>query len=179
MTCIFRNAKNFIVVEVEAIIPEGTPQTTLITTARSSSGVGVASSVSPSQTVTADGTQARSVEVDPIGTIAAAATGDALAVTAAGRQPSPQTSASSSKSPSADGGGFYLQLAAFGSLNNAESYLGRAKVQIAWLAQLLHLFPRDGLYRIHAGPYASSSEARDAAERIGLAVGGKPLIVTR
>jgi rare lipoprotein A len=97
--------------------------------------------------------------------------------------PDSQTSqpvvAQSPQTTSGDAAGVYLQLAAFGSRTNAESYLARAKVQVEWLAQVLHLFARDGLYRIHAGPYASSSEAREAAERIGLAVGAKPLIVTR
>jgi rare lipoprotein A len=73
----------------------------------------------------------------------------------------------------------YLQLGAFGSKENAESYLARAKVQVEWAAQLLHLFPRDGMYRVHAGPYASSSEARLAAERIASALGTRPLVVTR
>jgi rare lipoprotein A len=73
----------------------------------------------------------------------------------------------------------YLQLGAFGSKENAESYLARAKVQVEWAAQLLHLFPRDGMYRVHAGPYASSSEARLAAERIATALGTRPVVVTR
>ena len=67
----------------------------------------------------------------------------------------------------------YLQLGAFGSRENAESYLARAKVQVEWLAQSMHLFPRDGLYRVHAGPYASSGEARLAADRVGVALGAE------
>jgi rare lipoprotein A len=79
----------------------------------------------------------------------------------------------------AEATGVYLQLGAFGSKENAESYLARAKLQVEWAAQLLHLFPRDGMYRVHAGPYATSSEARLAAERIALALGSRPLVVTR
>jgi rare lipoprotein A len=79
----------------------------------------------------------------------------------------------------ADATGVYLQLGAFGSKENAESYLARAKLQVEWAAQLLHLFPRDGMYRVHAGPYASSSEARVAAERIASALGTRPVVVTR
>jgi rare lipoprotein A len=75
--------------------------------------------------------------------------------------------------------GLYLQLGAFGSRENAESYLARAKAQVEWLAQNLHLVVRDGLYRIQAGPYASTSDARQAAERIALTTGTKPLVVNR
>ena len=79
----------------------------------------------------------------------------------------------------AEGSGLYLQLGAFGSKENAESFLARAKSQVEWLAQTLHLFPRDGMYRVHAGPYASQSEARLAAERIAFALGTRPVVVTR
>jgi len=79
----------------------------------------------------------------------------------------------------AEGDGIYLQLGAFGSRDNAESYLARAKAQLDWLAQTLHLFPRDGIYRVQAGPYPTANEARQAAERVALAVGSKPVIVSR
>jgi rare lipoprotein A len=76
-------------------------------------------------------------------------------------------------------GGVYLQLGAFGSRDNAESYLARLKLQVEWLADRLHLFPRDGLYRVHAGPYASPLEARQIAERIGRHLGIKPMVLVR
>ena len=77
-------------------------------------------------------------------------------------------------------GGVYLQLGAFGSRENAESYLTRARTEIHWLAQILHLVPRDdGIYRVHAGPYPSSWEARQAADRIASAFGVKPVVVMR
>lgn len=75
--------------------------------------------------------------------------------------------------------GVYLQLGAFGSKENAENYLTRLRLQIDWLAERLHLFPRDGLYRVHAGPYSSQAEARLIAERIGQALGIKPMVQVR
>ncbi|OGA53208.1 MAG: hypothetical protein A3G24_25605 [Betaproteobacteria bacterium RIFCSPLOWO2_12_FULL_62_13] len=75
--------------------------------------------------------------------------------------------------------GVYLQLGAFGSKENAENYLIRLKLQIEWLAERLHVFPRDGLYRVHAGPYGSQTEARQIAERIGQALGVKPMLLIR
>ena len=78
-----------------------------------------------------------------------------------------------------DASGIYLQLGAFGSRENAENYLARLKTQIGWPTQALHVFPKDGLFRVHAGPYASQAEARQAADRISQALGLKPMILTR
>jgi rare lipoprotein A len=76
-----------------------------------------------------------------------------------------------------DYAGVYLQLAAFGSRENAESYLARAKLQFEWMAERLQVRTREGLYRVHAGPYASPDEARAAAERMAAALGAKPVLV--
>ena len=97
--------------------------------------------------------------------------------------PDRQPSATAAQAPQvpliSDAGGFYLQLGAFGSKENAENYLTRLKAQIDWLAQALHVFPRDGLFRVHAGPYANQAEARQAADRISQALGVKPMILVR
>jgi rare lipoprotein A len=124
-------------------------------------------------------------EIDPILAIAAAARDvdpsispepAPVQVAAASAQPAPRPLTGAA----ADAGAVYLQLGAFGSRENAESYLTRARTQIEWLGQLLHLVPRDdGIYRVHAGPYPSSWEARQAADRIASAIGIKPVVVTR
>ena len=79
----------------------------------------------------------------------------------------------------AETGGHFLQLGAFGSRENAENFLTRMKAQMDGLADNLHVFPRDGLYRVHAGPYASQPEARQAAERINQTFGVRPFVLTR
>ncbi|HXF67128.1 MAG TPA: SPOR domain-containing protein, partial [Burkholderiales bacterium] len=79
----------------------------------------------------------------------------------------------------AEGGRHYLQLGAFGSKENAEGFLARLKAQLDWLGEALHLFAADGLYRVHAGPYSSPLEAREAAERLARALGVKPFVLTR
>jgi rare lipoprotein A len=71
----------------------------------------------------------------------------------------------------------YLQLGAFGSRDNAESYLARVKSQAEWLT--LQVFSRDGLFRVQAGPYANQNEARQIAERLSQALGIKPMVLTR
>jgi rare lipoprotein A len=78
-----------------------------------------------------------------------------------------------------DAGGFYLQLGAFGSRENAENFLARMRLQIEWLANTLHVFSRDGLYRVHAGPYPREMEARRDADRIGQSLGVRPFVLTR
>lgn len=94
--------------------------------------------------------------------------------------PQPVTSAAAPTVPlTRDASGVYLQLGAFGSQENAENFLSRLKVQVDWLAQTLHVLPRDGLFRVHAGPYAGQAEARQAADRISQSLGIKSLVLTR
>jgi len=76
-------------------------------------------------------------------------------------------------------GGVYLQLGAFGSKGNAESYLTRLKLELGGLAQALHIVDGGGLHRVHAGPYASEAEAREIAARIGATLGTRPFVLTR
>jgi len=78
-----------------------------------------------------------------------------------------------------DASGHYLQLGAFGSQENAEIFLSRLRTQIDWLAQTMHIFPRDGGFRVDAGPYASWQEARQAAERVSQSLGIKTMVLTR
>ena len=79
----------------------------------------------------------------------------------------------------ADQKGLFLQLGAFGSQENADNYLVRLRSQVDWLATTLHVYPRDGLFRVHAGPYANQSDARAAADRISQSLGIKPLVLVR
>ena len=75
--------------------------------------------------------------------------------------------------------GLFLQLGAFGSQDNADSYLARLRSQVEWLAPTLHVYPKDGLFRVHAGPYANQADARAAADRISQTLGIKPMVLTR
>ena len=75
--------------------------------------------------------------------------------------------------------GVFLQLGAFGSQDNADNYLVRLRAQVEWLTPSLHVYPRDGLFRVHAGPYANQADARAAAERISQALGIKAIVFPR
>ena len=156
------------VVEVETIIPDGSP---------AAPATLYASAPDPILAIAT----AAGVTLEPIPPGATTAATPAAATPAAGASATapapPPTPAASAPAASAPAGNIFLQLGAFGSRENAESYLARAKAQVEWLAQQLHLVPRDGMYRVHAGPYSSASEARQAAERVGLALGMKPVVV--
>lgn len=75
--------------------------------------------------------------------------------------------------------GVFLQLGAFGSQDNADNYLARLRTQVDWLTPSLHVYPRDGLFRVHAGPYATQADARAAADRISQALGIKAIVFPR
>jgi rare lipoprotein A len=165
-------------VQVESIIPDGTTPATGYAAASAPGRLpGTAVSLSPMPTNPAGAASratgsSQGADADPILAIAAAARD-----IDPGTAPSPVNAAA--PITERDTGGVYLQLAAFGSRENAESYLARARVQLDWLAERLHVLSREGLFRIHAGPYASSAEARQIANRVTLAVGVRPVVVTR
>jgi rare lipoprotein A len=78
--------------------------------------------------------------------------------------------------PAPEPPGLYLQLGAFGARDNADNFVGRLKAQLAWLSDRLMVRQKDGLYRVHAGPWGSPSDARRAAERIAQVLGFRPHI---
>jgi rare lipoprotein A len=164
------------VVEVEAIIPDGsTPGSAFASAPRRAPAA-----MTPSAPVAQSLASTSVSEPDPIAAIIATAREREAATPQASLQSYEQEStAVNSGAARVPATGIYLQLAAFGSRDNAETYLSRAKSQVEWIAQLLHLFTRDGIYRVHAGPYATASDARQAAERIALTLGVRPLVVMR
>ncbi len=93
--------------------------------------------------------------------------------------PSPDPAPERQIAMAADAAGNYLQLAAFGSRDNAEAYAGRLRAEQAWLAPQVRVSLREGLFRVQAGPFANQSEARQAADRISQEMGVKPLVLIR
>jgi len=77
--------------------------------------------------------------------------------------------------------GIFLQLGAFGSQDNADNYLANLRAQLDnTLAASLHIYKKgDGLFRVHAGPYSSQAEARQAADHLNQSLGIKAIVVTR
>ncbi len=77
--------------------------------------------------------------------------------------------------------GIFLQLGAFSSQDNADNYLAKLRAQLDnTLAASLHIYKKgDGLFRVHAGPYSSQAEARQAADHLNQSLGIKAIVVTR
>ena len=95
-------------------------------------------------------------------------------------EPPPVKAAAPTPIPlSTDPGGVHLQLAAFGSRENAEAYAARLRGDFDWLAPQVQVAQRDNLFRVVAGPYASPAEARLTAEKITQTLGVKPVVLTK
>lgn len=70
----------------------------------------------------------------------------------------------------------YLQLGAFKSRDAAESFMAKMRAELGDVGKQLSLFIKDGLVRVHVGPYASQNEARSSAEGLKGKLGFKPML---
>ncbi|MGH8728664.1 MAG: septal ring lytic transglycosylase RlpA family protein [Burkholderiales bacterium] len=73
----------------------------------------------------------------------------------------------------------YLQVGAFSGKKQAESYLSRAKSQLGPVKRALEIFVKDGLFKVHVGPYKDKKEANAEANQIGKLLRLKPVMVVR
>jgi rare lipoprotein A len=78
-----------------------------------------------------------------------------------------------------EAGGLYVQLAAFSARENAETFRARAALELASLDRPIEIYRKDGLFRLHVGPYRSRAEASAAAERLKDTLDVKPHVVVR
>lgn len=78
--------------------------------------------------------------------------------------------------PASSSGNVYLQLGAFKSQEGAESFLARMRSELGELGKQFRLSSKDGLVRVHVGPYASQSEARGSAESMKNTLGFRPMV---
>ena len=70
----------------------------------------------------------------------------------------------------------YLQLGAFKTQDAAEAYLAKMRSELGDNGKQLKLSTKDGLVRVHIGPYASQSEARSSADSMEAKLGFKPMV---
>ncbi len=75
--------------------------------------------------------------------------------------------------------GVYLQLGAFSARDNAETFRSRVYREVAWLNDPIEVLQRDGIYRLHLGPYRDRGEAAGMAERLKRDIDLTPVFVTR
>ncbi len=74
--------------------------------------------------------------------------------------------------------GIFLQLGAFSSRDNAESFRARVRRDLTWLNDAVRVTVGGGLFRLHLGPYVSAEDARRVAERIRAELELAPVIVS-
>jgi rare lipoprotein A len=75
--------------------------------------------------------------------------------------------------------GFWVQLGAYRQREGALDFQHRLVDEQPWLAPLLAVFSDKGMNRLQAGPYRTRDDAREAAERIRLALQLVPTIVEK
>lgn len=76
-------------------------------------------------------------------------------------------------------GKIYLQLGAFKSPQGAESFLAKMRSKLGVEDKALMLYQKDGLERVHLGPFATQEAARAAGEKLQVRLGFKPYISVR
>lgn len=81
--------------------------------------------------------------------------------------------------PSASGGGIYLQLGAFASRVNAESFQASVHEDASAFAERIELVPSGDRFHLHAGPFDTVEEAKAAAASMGSKLKLKPFVVVR
>ncbi len=71
----------------------------------------------------------------------------------------------------------YLQLAAFSAYNNADTFLARMRTELPELTNALGITAKDGLFKVHAGPYSDQILARQAADKISHGLSIRPIFL--
>ncbi len=161
-------------VEVESIVPDaGTPTTPTLAAAPTPTAAPPVAAAVPSAAPPPAAPIATPLTAE---TVAAAPRKEPIAAPIAKQEPFAATPV---VAVTTEQKGVFLQLGAFGSQDNADNYLARLRSQIDWLAPLLHVYPKDGLFRVHSGPYANQAEARAAADRISQALGIRAMVLVR
>ncbi len=75
-------------------------------------------------------------------------------------------------------GGLYLQLGAFSVQENAERFMERVRSQFGGVDIGLGMSSAGNLFRIQSGPYATRTEALEAADHIGRVLGATPILAS-
>jgi len=81
--------------------------------------------------------------------------------------------------PATAPGNVYLQLGAFSARDNADGFRARVYREVAWLNDQIEIVQRDGLFRLHLGPYANREQAAGMADRLKRDIELRPVYVTR
>ncbi len=86
-------------------------------------------------------------------------------------------SASNTIATTSDTSRIYLQLAAFSAYNSADTFLARMRTELPELTNALGITAKDGLFKVHAGPYSDQILARQAADKISHSFSIRPIFL--
>lgn len=75
-------------------------------------------------------------------------------------------------------GKFYLQLAAFGSVDNAQSYLTQLRSELPSIVQQARINQAKGLHKVLVGPFPNQESAAQAANLLIASGAPKPILVS-
>jgi rare lipoprotein A len=67
---------------------------------------------------------------------------------------------------STEGAGVFIQLGAFSSPENADTFRNKMKRDLDWMREPINVSFKDGLHRVRIGPLANREEARAIADKI-------------
>ncbi|MGA7595762.1 MAG: septal ring lytic transglycosylase RlpA family protein [Gallionella sp.] len=126
------------------------------------------------------------INLAPVAPVPAAASAVVAATAAVPAADAVSAAASPASAPAATGPAIaplassdtevYLQLGAFKTLDAAEAYLAKMRSELGDIGKQLKLSTKDGLIRVHIGPYANQSEARSSADSMEAKLGFKPMV---
>ncbi|MBX3640799.1 MAG: septal ring lytic transglycosylase RlpA family protein [Nitrosomonas sp.] len=71
----------------------------------------------------------------------------------------------------------YLQLGAFGTAHNARNYLAHIQQRLPSLGKTIGIRKKDGLFKVHAGPYTNLAMAQQAANTFQRRLSIKPVMI--
>jgi rare lipoprotein A len=77
-----------------------------------------------------------------------------------------------------DAAGIYLQLGAFSAYDKADNFLARMRAALPSV-NALGIIAKDGLFKVHAGPYPDQTLAKQAADKIAQSLSIRPLLLMR
>jgi rare lipoprotein A len=90
--------------------------------------------------------------------------------------PAPAVAPAAASTAAAPVGNVYLQLGAFRSPEGAKSFLAKMQAELGNTGEKFTLYVRDGLTRVHMGPYAGKEAAAAAAAKLQGRLGFKPIV---
>ena len=94
-------------------------------------------------------------------------------------EPAANSAPPATSTTAAAGSNVYLQLGAFKSQEAAESFMAQMRAKLGDAGKQLSVFIKDGLTRVHIGPYTNQNEARSSADSLKDKLGFKPMVNLR